>query len=372
MTNYSIFKGVDFSIPIVRPDDDILFFQRSLFEKYFTNLDKFTGRLKLEINEKQNEIRLLSNAILNTLDTYLNGDTIEAYRILEKALNQVKKYLLIKDGITDLESIQRPEEFYKARIGKGILFQRNEMFHIPFEKRYLVTSQRYSLPGIPCLYLSNSTYLCWEELGKPDFDTLQFSRFDLSKEKLRFLNLNHTNDAISFFGFNKDGDLDQMAEFFIFQYLLTWPLQASVSIKVKYPENPFKPEYIIPQLLLQWVVNSKDLDGIRFFSTKSSGTTPILHLGNMSNLVIPIKKSNSKGLCEILKKKIRLTNPLSYEYASLMIPQFTSEKFDKKEIELSMKPFTLKLHEDHTVLYSNTKFGQIERILNQSEAKLLE
>lgn len=40
----------------------------------------------------------------------------------------------------------------------------DEMFHIPLNKRRMVTTQRYSTPGYPCLYLGKSIYTCWEEM----------------------------------------------------------------------------------------------------------------------------------------------------------------------------------------------------------------
>ena len=52
-----------------------------------------------------------------------------------------------------------------------------------------------------------------------------------------------------------------------------------------------------------------------------------------------------------------------------MIPQLSSEKLDTTEMKVSMKPITLKLHEDLTVAYENTKFGQLERVLNGIESK---
>lgn len=372
MTNEELFTSKAFSIPIERCLDDFLDHQKKSFENFHSNISHFDGRMKIELEKIKPKIEKLSNSIIDSIAAFLNGDSIAAYKIFEAGLNQIKNHLLIKNGITNIESIKESEQFYRARFGADGLFKREEMFHIPFEKRHLVTTQRYSLPGIPCLYLANSTYLCWEELGKPDFDRTQFSRYDLLDCDLKFLNLNHTNQAISFIGFDKDGDIDEMTSFLVMQYISTWPLQAAVSNVVKYRDSPFKPEYIIPQLLLQWVVNNKELDGIRFFSTKYNGSVPILHFGNFSNLVIPIKKSKNKGLCDELKKKIKLTNPLSYMFATIVLPQMTNEKVSIEDMKISMKPITLQLSEDLKAPYQNTKFGQIERILQEVEAKKIE
>ena len=370
MTNEERFKSDVFKIPKVRIGNDFLLHQKEIIEHFLTELESFDGRLKQKLQTIKPNIEQLSNAILNSIEIFLNGDSIGAYKIFEVGLEQIKNHLLIKEGVTNI--LKEPEQFYRARVGSDVIFTKEEMFHIPFEKRHLVSSQRYSLPGIPCLYLANSTYLCWEELGKPDFDKVQFSRYDLKDCKLKFLNLNHTSQALSFIGFDKDGDIDEMSAFLIIQFIATWPLQAAVSNVVLHREAPFKPEYIIPQLLLQWIVNNKELDGVRFFSTKYNGRIPVLHFGNFSNLVIPIKKSKDKGFCDALKANIRLTNPVSYMYTSLFLPQMTSEKIPVEEMEISMRPITVEMNEDLKAPYQNTKFGQIERILESIQPKAIE
>jgi hypothetical protein len=371
MTNEERFNSDFFKIPKVRVGNDFLLHQKEIIDKFLSELECFNGRMKEKLQTIKPNIEQLSNAILSSIDSFLNGDTIGAYKIFEAGLEQIKNHLLIKEGVTSISIIKEPEQFYRGRIGSDVLLTREEMFHIPFEKRHLVTSQRYSLPGIPCLYLANSTYLCWEELGKPDFDKVQFSRFDLKDCKLKFLNLNHTSQALSFIGFDKDGDIDEMSAFLIIPFIATWPLQAAVSNVVFHKEAHFKPEYIIPQLLLQWIVNHKELDGVRFFSTKYNGKIPVLHFGNFSNLVIPIKKSKDKGYCDELKSNIKLTNPVSYMYSSLVLPQMTSEKIPVEEMEISMRPINVEVNEDLKAPYQNTKFGQIERILQSIQSKII-
>jgi hypothetical protein len=372
MTNEERFNSDFFKIPKVRTSNDFLLHQKEILEQYLIELESFDGRLNSKLNSIKPKIKLLTNAILESIETYLNGDTISAYKIFEDGLNQIKDFLLIKKGVTNNESIKEPEQFYRARVGSDVLFNRADMFHIPFEKRHLVTSQRYSLPGIPCLYLANSTYLCWEEIGKPDFDYVQFSRYDLRECNLNFLNLNHTSQALSIIGFAKDGDVFEMSDILIIQFIATWSLQAAVSNVVLNRDAPFKPEYIIPQLLLQWVVNQKELDGVRFFSTKYNGKIPVLHFGNFSNLVIPIKKSKKEGFCDELKSRIRLTNPVSYMYSSLILPQISSEKIPIEEMEVTMRPITVEVNEDLRAPYQNTKFGQLERVLESIQTLPIE
>ena len=66
---------------------------------------------------------------------------------------------------------------YRAR--KGTADQIEDiwsMYHIPFNMREKVESQRFSIPGLPCLYLSKSVYTCWMELKQPSDSELYVSR----------------------------------------------------------------------------------------------------------------------------------------------------------------------------------------------------
>nr|WP_288835555.1 RES domain-containing protein [uncultured Flavobacterium sp.] len=365
--NKEIALSPSFDIPLKQDEDDIIQFLEKVFKIYLDNIGNFDGGLKEALEKQKDRISNLTKGILDSLRCYLDGNIIKSYNILETELNNIKDLLAFNYSKTAIGPKGNFEEFYRARLGSERLFSKEEMFHIPFEKRYLVNNQRYSLSGLPCLYLANSTYLCWEELGRPDFDKLQFSRYDLSKSDFKLLNLNLTMNAIAPLGFDNNGEMNEMADFLVVKHIATWPLQAASSIIVKNINGSFKPEYIIPQLILQWITNTEDIDGIRYFSTKHSGTTPVMFFGNLANVVIPIKKSNHNGLCDTLKKKIELTSPISYEYAQLINPKLVLDELNSIEItdSISMKPFTLNLFGESKTFYANTKFGQLERILHK-------
>jgi hypothetical protein len=55
---------------------------------------------------------------------------------------------------------------------------KRDIFHIPFEKRQLVASQRYSIPGLPSLHLASSLWIAWEEFDRPDLASIHASRFE--------------------------------------------------------------------------------------------------------------------------------------------------------------------------------------------------
>ena len=54
----------------------------------------------------------------------------------------------------------------------------------------------------------------------------------------------------------------------LYAIIVTFPLILSCHFKVQFPNDPFKPEYIIPQLVLQWLRSQTDIEGLCFVSTQ--------------------------------------------------------------------------------------------------------
>jgi hypothetical protein len=160
--------------------------------------------------------------------------------------------------------VERYGDLYRLRTGPMTQLTRRDLFHIPFEKRQLVASQRYSVPGLPSLYLASSLWIAWESLADLLWLSLHASRFE-GKGDLRVLDFGWSPSVgLSTFG---DDDAELYGASAEGQAII-WPLIAAGSLVRRDPGAPFVPEYIIPQFLLQWVQMEKDLDGIRYFSTK--------------------------------------------------------------------------------------------------------
>ena len=87
---------------------------------------------------------------------------------------------------------------YRARIHKNLEddYSEREMNYIPFSKHEIVKSERYSFPGLPCLYLGASVYACLYELGKPNLDEIQVARISLKKGAKDVLDLTNIPSVI--------------------------------------------------------------------------------------------------------------------------------------------------------------------------------
>jgi len=82
-------------------------------------------------------------------------------------------------------------------------------------------------------------------------------------------------------------------------------------------------EYVLPQLLLAWLMKQSDYDGIRYFSTRQ-GARPLNLLG--MNFVIPARRSAPKGLCTRLCELFEATPPISWQLSKVVPPLASGAK----------------------------------------------
>ncbi|WP_426062042.1 hypothetical protein [Hymenobacter sp. B1770] len=299
---YDLLKDPIFNTP-TEYDGDFLPHVEKILTQYLTKLKSvsaITGKgngnsisgenMSLVISRQEKFI----NGLIKTIELYLDGQPALAYILLYNTLNIDNKE---QPGIRWRVTFYAP--LYRARVSNETELFMNELFHISFAKRGLVKNQRFSIAGTPSLYLSNNLYTCWKELGCPNLNSLHYVQMHhVPEAPVRFLNLIWDIDAYS---------LDHLNWF---NSLMKWPLIALCTIKVKNPSDNFKPEYILPQLLLQWVRNHSSFDGIAYDSTHiDKNNTP--QKGAFTNVVLPAKESKSSGYCLNLASRLQSTKPLS-------------------------------------------------------------
>ncbi|HHF3036889.1 TPA: hypothetical protein ACPJ07_001564 [Vibrio diabolicus] len=281
---------------------------------------KNNGELSRALKKRFNSIERNNELILKCVDEYLNGNSGKAYDTFEKMM----KYKVTKDAISELsrelkELCIKPNYLYRVRVSNTPLESRQEMFHIPFNMRHLVGTQRYSIAGLPCLYLGTSIYVCWQEMGKPNLDSLYISSYQLnanSYDTPKFLldfaysleTLKKSDPELLFF----DGD-EPRIELQI-AYLVLWPLLLSCSY-IKARENAnFNVEYIVPNMLLQWITtDAPTVDGIMYLSTK---TRQLRQSRVGINVVIPpkfVEGIENNVFCTDMINYLELTKPISWQ-----------------------------------------------------------
>ncbi|MGZ0879977.1 hypothetical protein ACWZQY_028955 [Priestia megaterium] len=245
------------------------------------------------------------DAIHNILKSYTSDNYIVSSLDYSPALRGATR--ILSDPINN-KIANAPLSFFKARSGKG-QYSREDFLHIPFDKRGIVATQRFSIAGVPCMYLGASSYVCWIELGRPDYREFNISSYQVPKET-KILNLAITKNLVH--GFSQQ-NLNSLVEFF--------PLVIATSFVVEEDNRQFKSEYIISQLIMQSLAEL-GIDGVAYISKRIERNNPFIVTGNENfpscvNLAIPMKNDN-KTVYSTFATGIHLTEPINFkEYLEL-------------------------------------------------------
>ncbi|MBS5799103.1 MAG: hypothetical protein KID02_04980 [Clostridiales bacterium] len=213
-----------------------------------------------------NEIKEFFDKIIGVyvkwIDTYWD-EALEDFQNLLKEHNLLESEYDIKERI-----------LFRGRIDKGILTPW-DMFHIPFNKRYLIGNQRYSLTGQPLLYLGFSVIDILAELRRDEKNTddLKICTYTL---KNSFLVFDLRNDFYKYFTYNPLEELvkDQEVGFDINEEQLKREffkliLASCCSFQKKKEMNTYSfcEEYVLPQILAN-VIKKTKYRGIIYTSTR--------------------------------------------------------------------------------------------------------
>ena len=292
-------------LPIVQKDKSLTFREclYKAFDTFLSDLDKLSPKnlgLVSFSSDKKTIVNLIED-IKKAIDEYLDGYPSRAYESIDKA-----PYISAILSVLGTGKYKENTQFYRLR-HKEDNFSNNktELFHIAFDIRGKVATQRYSIPGFPCLYVANSIYVAWEELRRRPLSQIQAARFESAKP-LKFL------DLVTEIYCADKATIHATPESVLWSYVKCWPLIAACSVKVADDKASFKPEYIVPQLLLQKVRDEGKLDGIRFSSTHIN-LNDVKSKGKFYNLVIPVKDRKDKGHCDSLNSLFKMTEVVSWQ-----------------------------------------------------------
>jgi hypothetical protein len=245
--------------------------------------------------------------------------------------------------------------FFRARKHGATDLGREEIFHIPFDSREKVRTQRFSLPGVPCLYLSGSLYTCWEEIQRLPFHLMQCSAFWLKAGKnVKLLNLSTSPRRMELFTHGADNGFLKRN---VINPLIVWPLLAACSVRVSQHDAPFKPEYVIPQLLLQWI-GENGFAGISHFSTHIDSASTDAEI--FCNFIFPATKIATTQQCSSLEEIFDWTKPVNMELLAALKPAGPA-LYPGNEITSATIEFSTKVKK--YVNYKVTRFGLLEEYL---------
>jgi hypothetical protein len=234
-------------------------FLRRVFAAYVEGLEGLdTNDVEVaEVHRRLNAVKVACGQLPNAIEATYSGKPDECVEVVDGTLEMFQTEI---DRLSRLgPATEDPGSLYRMRMGgPARRYSCGDLFHIPYDKRHLIANQRYSFPGLPCLYLGRSLYVCWEELGRPDLNQVAIAKCKLRDgESVRILDLSYRPRDVS------TAPQPQTR----IDVATIWPLLAACSVKVEPYDALFRAEYVVPQSVLRWLLKHDRFDGLSYCST---------------------------------------------------------------------------------------------------------
>lgn len=314
------------------------------------------------------------NYILNAMNSYYNADIAAAKSEIGKILRSYKgNTYIISDldnspalrGFTRIYTTKEninisnaPISFFKGRVGINN-YQRNEFLHIPFNKRGNVSTQRFSIAGVPCMYFGATSYVCWLELGKPADREFSIASYKVPRN-IKILNLAFTQMSIN--------AISNFQELIPYAQTLVglFPLVIATSFKVKEENRTFRSEYIISQLIMQCLAEF-EIEGVAYISKQvdnDSNNYPFC-----VNMAVPMKSDSDDEFFSDLANNLPLTMPLNFaEYKNLREKPFSSTNYQSYANLFNKYAHTV-TYIGKNIQYAKLEFSELDNYLVNEDHK---
>lgn len=312
----------------------------NLFDYYINRIEKLSNGTYNQNHIKVNtaNIKILCGSLNKVMALYLNGFPSNAYTSFNKVMSLLMENPLKIYHKSSTELFKSSEDcrakddglklFRVVSVDDNKPYQRTRLFHTPFNLRSKVSTSRYSIAGYPSLYLGTSLALCCEEIHRNPYQSFTLASMFKLERTIKYTNTNIQVIELGvkpqdFVNVEHNNEIRERripyrlleSENIRSAFLLWYPLIASCSFIRTNKKDPFAPEYIIPQLLMQWARNEirtnnkyDQLVGIRYFSCASVKASDMGF-----NYVFPTSgqpKSAELPFCSVLSKAFRLTAPV--------------------------------------------------------------
>ena len=306
----------------------------------------------------ENDIGKFFDEIRNVYLLWIDSKSQEA---IERLKNLLEDYQLDHFGI----HVKNFDVFFKGRISAENL-TKWDMFHIPFNKRYLIGNQRYSLTGQPIMYIGKSVIDIAEELEVEELENFKVSTIQIPQEmKLYDLRNNILEDVADMDIDILLGEETEYGRNKFFKIILA--SVCSFPRKQELKNYSFCEEYVLPQLLAQ-IVKNKKFDGITYQSTKKFNNAldaiekieqfDFFYDSEFKDNIAVFTKINEKHVYDKeLYDKINISVPISVEKIELITMQELEDM--KEEINQTCKEQDKITKADKIVSSFNRIYGKI-------------
>lgn len=318
---YHVLYKYDFDL--FRGNKGIREYMDDHLKKYYSDIEEatkgdnpFLGEKFVDLlRDKLAFLKEICKEIPAILELYDDGFLKEAYMRSDAFFDKVQEEFIIRFSWPKQDGC-----FYRIRQGDFRINnpsdskeKKKEMFHIKKELRNRIGAYRYSVAGYPCLYLASHEELAWFECGMPK--KFSYCQMLLEEDGVNALKLiDFSNRPVDFLSIvdswlisaKHQSEAQTLKKYdVLLRYIMSYPLAAACSVKVKDRGNKFVEEYIFPQLLMQWIRKNDKVDGVRY---KSSLNTNLVRYMGAINVALPVKKFREDGLDERLTQAIAISD----------------------------------------------------------------
>lgn len=201
------------------------------FEKALVGYEEYMPAKKHDFKANFDEICETIKKALNLC--YMNYYE-DAYKLLFEFFTRHDDFYLkmLPRIIVEKNVFYRIRPDFKPSKGKE---QDGDLFHLPFHLRHKAASTRYGFLGYPVFYLAGSLQTAWYEMNCPEIKSFSYAKFR-PKKPLSFLDLGYPI-------------FEKLEDWEYYSFLVFYPLIMGCLISVKHPNDPFKPEYMLPQFM---------------------------------------------------------------------------------------------------------------------------
>lgn len=250
-------------------------------ENFSDQFVRYTDEFLKDIQNNYDFIEKIFDEIITIYNCFIVKNRFAAFVRMSKYLESYST------NYTSQNAMQFTNIMFRAR--KKDEYKKddiNELFHIPFNKRYLSSSQRFSLAGQPMLYTGESLPLALNEIGCnedevnaaiyiPKYSNFyRHGMYDITNNVIDNLyatiSLQEDGSIIEYnnntFTMSKKNFKKIMADS-IFYQVLTFPVQKEFS-------GSFIQEYVLPQLMMD-IVRNRGLSGLTYQTSKQADWTEL-------------------------------------------------------------------------------------------------
>lgn len=373
-----------FSLPItVNTNDEY----RKTLEKKFLEYIEYLNRPAFVYDKKTLEfIKNECELILKIIDNLIDGKDQCAGKMIENMLSSFKgESFFISEldksysfrGIAPFYELQRECDnnyaemmdkeltFYRVRTKKGddkeSITDIEHMLHLPYDLRDKADSMRFSVAGLPGLYLGTTTYVCSKECKWNGTDKLYASVFvpNSTGKKLKILNLTISQALINGI-YDRNSDANNAIRCKLQSDMLKiFPLVIATSFSVNNDEK-VKYQYLLSQALMR-EANKNGIDGISYLSMKGENE---FQYPQGVNIAIPAVDISEKNNYSKKCTGFNVSRPVMYDgqkgkkrasYINQIYKQYDSN---------GSESYTAKLNMDGKMeFYGDTVWGKFDDFL---------